>query len=189
MTLEYKEFNDDFFIVLCNDKKKYGDFFEPIGAKMHKDGFLISKEKRDQLNKIINFINIRENAKSRKEQTRFRRECSESETSSTESDNETSSTESENEKSQQVSHRSKYKKSDPKMYKKSFVTRPVDFKKVDRNNNSDDDNYSSSSYHSSSSDGFPSPSTPGRKYNNHEIEELYGVINDMQKRIKYLENK
>jgi hypothetical protein len=77
------------------------------------------------------------------------------------------------------------------MYKKSFVSRPVDFKKVDRKNNysDDEDEYSSSSYHSSSSDGFPSPSTPGRKYSNREIEELYGVINDMQKRIKYLENK
>jgi hypothetical protein len=176
MTLEYKNYNDDIFIVLCNDKKKYGDFFEPLGAKIHKDGFLISKEKRIQLDKIINFINIRENAKSRKEQTRFRREYSENET---ESDKEI------------PPRRSKYKKSDPKMYKKSFVSRPVDFKKVNRNNSSDDeDEYSSSSYHSSSSDdGFPSPSTPGRKYNSHEIQELYGVINNLQKRIKYLENK
>lgn len=45
MTLEYKNFSDDFFIVLCNDKKKYGDFFEPIGATIHKDGFLIKKRK------------------------------------------------------------------------------------------------------------------------------------------------
>ena len=182
MTLEYKNFNDDFFIVLCNDKKKYGDFFEPIGAKIHKDGFLVNKEKRVQLDKIISFINIRENAKSRKEQTRFRREYSEGESSSTESDKETDK--------KIPPHRSKYKKSDPKMYKKSFVSRPVDFKKVNRNNSSDDeDEYSSSSYHSSSSDGFPSPSTPGRKYSNREIEELYGVINNLQKRIKYLENK
>ena len=189
MTLEYKNFNDDFFIVLCNDKKKYGDFFEPIGATMHKDGFLIKKEKRNQLDKIINFINIRENAKSRKEQTRFRREYSESEASNSEEEDETSSTE-ENDKDIPP-RRSKYKKSDPKMYKKSFVSRPVDFKKVDRNGNysDDEDEYSSSSYHSSSSDGFPSPSTPGRKYSNREIEELYGVINNLQKTIKYLENK
>ena len=185
MTLEYKNFNDDLFIVLCNDKKKYRDFFEPIGAKIHKDGFLINKEKRCQLDKIINFINIRENAKSRKEQTRFRREYSES--SASENENET-----ETDKENDIPpRRSKYKKSDPKMYKKSFVSRPVDFKKVDRNGNCSDkeDEYSSSSYHSSSSDGFPSPSTPGRKYSNREIEELYGVINNLQKRIKYLENK
>ena len=78
------------------------------------------------------------------------------------------------------------------MYKKSFVTNnhPVDFKKVDRKNCSDvEDDYSSSSYDSSSSDGFPSPSTPGRKYGHREIEELHTVINDMQKRIKKLENK
>ena len=182
MTLEYKNFNDDFFIVLCNDKKKYGDFFEPIGATNHKDGFLIKKDKRIQLDKIINFINIRENAKSRKEQTRFRREYSESESSSSEE---------EEDETNIPPRRSKYKKSDPKMYKKSFVSRPVDFKKVDRNGNysDDEDDYSSSEYHSSSSDGFPSPSTPGRKYSNREIEELYGVINNLQKRIKYLENK
>ena len=77
------------------------------------------------------------------------------------------------------------------MYKNSFNSRPVDFKKVDRDNNSDDDDYSSSSYQSSSSDGFPSPSTPGRNYSNQELEmqKLHVVINDMQKRIKYLENK
>jgi hypothetical protein len=181
MTLEYKNFNDDFFIVLCNDKKKYGDFFEPIGAKIHKDGFLVNKEKRIQLDKIISFINIRENAKSRKEQTRFRREYSEGES---ESESETSSPEIKKD------NRGKYKKSDPKMYKNSFNSRPVDFKKVDRNNNySDDDDYSSSSYDSSSSDGFPSPSTPGRKHSSQEIEKLRNVINDMQKRIKFLENK
>jgi hypothetical protein len=184
MTLEYKNYNDDIFIVLCNDKKKYGDFFEPLGAKIHKDGFLISKEKRIQLDKIISFINIRENAKSRKEQTRFRREYSESESSSTESDKETSP------EITKKDNRGKYKKSDPKMYKNSFNSRPVDFKKVDRHNNySDDDDYSSSSYDSSSSDGFPSPSTPGRKHSSQEIEKLRNVINDMQKRIKYLENK
>jgi len=181
MTLEYKNFNDDFFIVLCNDKKKYGDFFEPIGAKIHKDGFLVNKEKRIQLDKIISFINIRENAKSRKEQTRFRRECSEGES---ENDNDTSSPEI-----TKKDNRGKYKKSDPKMYKNSFNSRPVDFKKVDRNNYSDDDDYSSSSYDSSSSDGFPSPSTPGRKHSSQEIEKLRNVINDMQKRIKFLENK
>ena len=179
MTLEYKNFNDDFFIVLCNDKKKYGDFFEPIGAKIHKDGFLVNKEKRVHLDKIISFINIRENAKSRKEQTRFRREYSEGES---DSESETSSPEI-----TKKDNRGKYKKSDPKMYKNSFNSRPVDFKKVDRNNYSDDDDYSSSSYDSSSSDGFPSPSTPGRKHNR-EIEELHSVINDMQKRIKFLEN-
>jgi hypothetical protein len=184
MTLEYKNFNDTFFIVLCNDKKKYGDFFEPIGAKIHKDGFLVNKEKRNQLDKIISFINIRENAKSRKEQTRFRREYSDSES---ESSDETST-----EEEIKPVRRSKYKKSDPKMYKKSFVTNnhPVDFKKVDRKNCSDvEDDYSSSSYDSSSSDGFPSPSTPGRKYGHREIEELHTVINDIQKRIKKLENK
>ena len=108
MTLEYKNFNDTFFIVLCNDKKKYGDFFEPIGAKIHKDGFLVNKEKRNQLDKIISFINIRENAKSRKEQTRFRREYSDSESES--SEEESSSSEEEI----KPVRRSKYKKSDPK---------------------------------------------------------------------------
>jgi hypothetical protein len=58
-----------------------------------------------------------------------------------------------------------------------------------RDEYSDDDNYSSSEYHSSSSDGFPSPSTPGRKYNNCELEiqKLHNVINEMKKRIKQLE--
>jgi hypothetical protein len=184
MTLTYKQFNDDFFIVLCNDKKKYGDFFEPIGAKIHKDGFLINKDKIIQLEKIISFINIHENAKSRKEQTRFRREYSESDDTDDDDDDDETSPEI-----SKKDNRAKYKKSDPKMYKKSFISRPVDFKKVDRENYSDDDDYSSSSYHSSSSDGFPSPSTPGRRYSNSEIEELRGEINNMRERIKYLENK
>jgi hypothetical protein len=187
MTLEYKDFNNEFFIVLCSDKKKYEDFFGPIGAKIHKDGFLISKEKRIQLDKIINLITIRENAKSRKEQTRYRREYSESETDEEESETD------EEELSPEITkvNNTKYKKSDPKMYKKSFIgSRPVDFKKIVRRDEySDDDNYSSSEYHSSSSDGFPSPSTPGRKYNNCELEiqKLYNVINEMKKRIKQLE--
>ena len=34
MTLEYKNFNDDLFIVLCNDKKKYRDEIKNISYKL-----------------------------------------------------------------------------------------------------------------------------------------------------------
>lgn len=176
MSLEYKEYNDDFYIVEC-DKNKFHDFFEPIGAKSYKSGFLISRDNENQLKKIINFINIRENGKPRKQQTRFRREYSDDE----------------EEDVKKVENKVKYKKSDPKSYYKSFNSKPVDFKKINRFDNSDEeedeDNYSSSSHHSSSSDGFPSPSTPGRRYSSHEIEELYDVINGMQRKINFLEKK
>ena len=92
-----------------------------------------------------------------------------------------------------IENKDKYKKSDPKSYYKSFNSKPVDFKKINRFDNSDEeddeDNYSSSSHHSSSSDGFPSPSTPGRRYSSHEIEELYDIINGMQRKINFLEKK
>jgi hypothetical protein len=178
MSLEYKEFNDDFYIVEC-DKDKFHDFFEPIGAKSYKSGFLISRDNENQLKKIINFINIRENGKPRKQQTRFRREYSD--------DNE------EDDDVKKVENKVKYKKSDPKSYYKSFNSKPVDFKKINRLDNSDnsddDDDYSSSSHHSSSSDGFPSPSTPGRRYTSHEMEELYDIINGMQRKINFLEKR
>jgi hypothetical protein len=178
MTLEYKNFDNHFFLVSC-DYEKYADIFKPIGiSTKDKKGFLISKDKELHLQKIINFINMRENAKSRKKQSKYRRECSDDESSDCK--------------------KNKYKKSDPKTYYKTFNSRPADFKKINRkdddsSNDEDDDeddysdDYSSSSYHSSSSDNFPSPGTPGRKYTSHEIEEIYETINQMQKRINFLE--
>ena len=181
MTLEYVNFDNHFFLVSC-EHDKYEDFFKPIGASKNKNGFLISKDKETQLQKIINFINIRENAKSRKKQTKYRRECSDDESSVDEE--------------KVVSSKNKYKKSDPKTYYKSFNSRPADFKKINRSDSSSNDedyeddysdDYSSSSYHSSSSDNFPSPGTPGRRYTSHEIEEIHETINEMRKRIKFLE--
>ena len=151
--LECKEFDKDFFIIEC-DKNKYYDFFEPLECKICNNGFLISKNKRIQIDKIINYIsNIEHN---------------------------------------------KYKNYDPKTYYKSFTSHPADFKKMmnneDEKDDDDDDDddkdyYSSSAHQTSSTDNFPSPSTPRRKYTTHEIEEIFEILKDLQKRIRILEQK
>ena len=175
MALNYKNFNDNYFHVNC-DKRKYQDFFTQIGAKKCADGFIVPKDKELQLQKIIDFINMKDNSKSRKEQSKYHREHSDNE--------------EEVSKKTVVGTNAKYKNSDPQTYYKSFNTKPVDFKKIHRydTENESDEEYSSSSHNSSSTDNFPSPSTPGNKHRQ-ELNEIYECISEMQKRIKNLEMK
>lgn len=181
MSLTYREYKNS-YLVTCENMNKYEDFFIPLGAKWVRDseisGFLIPKEKEVQLKKIINFINIKENAKSRKMQHKYHRAVSDSE----EEDND-------NEEVNADRNRKKYKKSDPKTYYKSFDSKPVNFKNINRSEDDDsEDEYSSSStYEDSSSDNYPSPGTPERK--NIKVDDLIKTIHNLENRIEYLEKK
>jgi len=186
MSLSYQDYKNG-YIVICEHMKKYEDFFIPLGGKWVRDseisGFLIPKDKEVQLKKIINFINIKENAKSRKTQHKYHRAVSDSE----DEDDDIHKGEV---KTKSPQNRKKYKKSDPKTYYKSFDSKPVNFKNINRDNDSDDDSevYSSSStYEDSSSDNYPSPGTPERK--NIKVDELIKTINNLENRIEYLEKK
>lgn len=190
MSLSYQEYKND-YIVICEHMKKYEDFFIPLGGKWVRDseisGFLIPKDKEAQLKKIINFINIKENAKSRKTQHKYHRAVSDSENEDNEDDEDDDSDDGEV-KTKSPQNRKKYKKSDPKTYYKSFDSRPVNFKNINRDDDDDSDVYSSSStYDDSSSDNYPSPGTPERK--NIKVDELIKTINNLENRIEYLEKK
>ena len=171
-----KRFDNTFLIVLC-DTKKYKDFFEPLGSKTHKDGFLVNIEKENQLHKILSFIEMKESGKSRKNQSKFHREYSDDE---------------------YEEKKDKYRKSVPKAYYKSFNSRPIDFKKINNvketdelsdDYDSDETEYSSSTHHSSSTDNYPSPATPHKTYDSNDIEEILKQINDLKKRVLILEMK
>ena len=173
MKLPVKRFDNTFLIVLC-DTKKYKGFFEQLGSRTHKDGFLVNIEKENQLHKILSFIEMKESGKSRKNQNKFHREYSDDE---------------------YEEKKEKYKKSDPKAYYKSFNSRPIDFKKINNLKETDDDydsdgsEYSSSTHHSSSTDNYPSPATPHKTYDSNDIEEILKQINDLKKRVLILEMK
>lgn len=173
MSLSYRDYKNS-YLVTCENMKKYEDFFIPLGAKWVRDseisGFLIPKEKELQLKKIINFINIKENAKSRKMQHKYHRAVSDSEDEDSDKDG-----------------RKKYKKSDPKTYYKSFDSKPVNFKNINRDDDSEDEYSSSSTYEDSSSDNYPSPGTPERK--NIKVDDLIKTIHNLENRIEYLEKK
>ena len=186
MSLSYQDYKNG-YIVICENMKKYEDFFIPLGGKWVRDseisGFLISKEKEVQMKKIINFINIKEHAKSRKTQHKYHRAISDKEDD--EDDDEDDDEEEEKDKKE---NRRKYKKSDPKTYYKSFDSKPINFRNINREDDDDSDTYSSSStYEDSSSDNYPSPGTPERK--NIKVDELIKTINNLENRIEYLEKK
>lgn len=184
MSLSYRDYKNS-YLVTCENMNKYEDFFIPLGAKWVRDseisGFLIPKEKEVQLKKIINFINIKENAKSRKMQHKYHRAVSDSEDTDEDTDEDADEDKKVN--------RKKYKKSDPKTYYKSFDSKPVNFKNINRNEDDESENeYSSSStYEDSSSDNYPSPGTPERK--NIKVDDLIKTINNLENRIEYLEKK
>lgn len=173
MALCIKQYDSRFLIVLC-DTSKYKTFFEPLGAKIHKDGFLVDREKENHLHKIISFIEMKEKGRSRKKQMKFHRECSDDEYERT---------------------KEKYKKSDPKAYYKTFNSRPVDFKKINKVKEDDDSDdydsetseYSSSTHNSSSTDNYPSPATPRKTYSRDDIEDIYKQLGELKKRILILE--
>lgn len=204
MSLKYRDFNNSKYIVLCDNEKKYEDFFLPIGGswiKFEEDGKIISgytipKENSKKMLKILEMITLRENARSRKEQNKYHRAFSDSEEEDDDDDNEEekksdySSEKSLSPKKKSNDNKKKYRRSDPKKYYKSFNNKPVDFKRINRIEDEDDesDEYSSSSYDTSSSDGFPSPATPKRK-RNYNIDNLLDTIENLTERINYLERK
>lgn len=173
MTVTYTTYSKESFIISCN-KEKHQDFIETLEGVWTSDnsGYIVKKEKESQIVKILNYLNMLENAKPRKFQTKYHREDSEDEYE---------------EKETKVSSK-KYSKPDPMTYYKSFSSKPVDFAKIHKRTTEDSDEdseYSSSSYATSSSDGFPSPSSPKKN----QLGQLVEVITRLEKKVDKLESK
>ena len=156
----------DSLIIYCN-WEQYEDFLTSVNAVKNKingrECFMIPVEKEKELIKITNYLNVVNNGKSRHTQTKYHRECSDD-------DDEDDV---------------KIKKNGRVDFFKSFSKK--DFKKKKISSSSDDDDeYSSSSYDTSSSDNFPSPRTPTKR-SNYSNEQLYFMIEKMQRKINLIE--
>jgi hypothetical protein len=87
------------------------------------------------------------------------------------------------------------KKENPVEYFRSFSKNPVEFRKLYANSDSDTSSYSSSASRSESSDDFPSPSTPAKNqnkkksYQEHNYEDLFERVKDLQRRLYEIENQ
>lgn len=171
MTLSYEKKNGSLFIF-CK-WEQYEDFLDPLNAKKNKiDGkecFIFPVEKEKELIKMINYLNMKNNAKPRNSQNKYHREDSEDE---------------KEEKSDRIAF---FKSFGEKDFKKKQVKISSDEEDDDDDDEDDDkEEYSSSSYDSSSSDNFPSPKTP-KKRSNYSNEQLYFMIEKMQRKIGLIE--
>lgn len=171
MTLSYEKKNG-FLITFCS-WDHYEDFLISLSAVKDKiDGkecFILPIEKEKELIKIINYLNMIDNGKSRHSQTKYHREDSEDE-----------------EKEDKISDRIAFFKSfGEKDFKKKQVKISSDDEDGDESEG-DKSEYSSSSYDSSSSDNFPSPKTP-KKRSNYSNEQLYFMIEKIQRKIDLIE--
>ena len=170
MTLYYEKTNGS-LIIFCS-WEQYEDFFESLNAVKNKiegkECFIFPLNKEKDLIKILNYLNMVKNGKPRHSQNKYRREDSGDE--------------------------KEEKKTDTIDFFKSFGEK--DFKKkqqqIKKKSDSEDEEeeksseYSSSSYDSSSSDNFPSPKTP-KKRSNYSNEQLYFMIEKMQRKIGLIE--
>ena len=173
-TLSYEKKHDSLNIY-CK-WEKYEDFLTSVNAVKNKingrECFTIPIEKEKELIKIVNYLNVVNNGKSRHSQIKYRRECSDDE-----EDDEADV---------------KTKKTDRMEFFKSFGKK--DFNKKEKKisdkdedkDDDDDDEYSSSSYDTSSSDNFPSPRTPTKR-SNYTNEQLYFMIEKMQRKVSLIE--
>jgi len=101
--LEYKTYDKKSYIVF-GDKEKYNESMENIGRwSSSNSGWIVSKDKENDLKKLINFINTYDNIKvnSRKNQKKYHREISESET---ETDSESEDEKGDNNKNKTKKH-------------------------------------------------------------------------------------
>jgi hypothetical protein len=199
-SISYKIHDKNSIIVYCN-QEGYSKDMKNFNGTWNGKGYLISKNKEKELIKFINSLKLKQVSttfKSRKEQDKYHREVSESESNSeNDEDEESSSDESEksNKKKELTPKINKYLKDDPMLYYKSFKVKPNEFKKVNYiSDNSSEDNISSSSSSpsSSSDDSFPEPRTPKKrkKYNinkNEEYEDLYSEVKSLQRKIQKME--
>jgi hypothetical protein len=198
MPLTYTRFNRHYLFVCCDDKDKYSDYMVPLDGEWYTKedvpGFLIPIEKEKQLAKLIEFINIRENGCSRKEQKKYHRSVSDSEEDDDDEEGEYEEDKIEETKDKKVFRKTplskkKYDKSDPKEYYKSFNAKPADFAKLNKiDSYSDLEGYSSSSRGSSSTDNFPEPNSP-RPKKHYDIDGLFETVSELKQRIRNLESK
>ena len=172
MTLSYEKKNGS-LIIFC-DWKKYEDFLVSLNAVKKKiDGkecFIFPIEKEKELIKMINYLNMINNAKPKNSQNKYRREDSEDE--------------KEEEKPDRIAFFKSFGEKDFK--KKQVKTSSSDDDDDECDDDEDKEEYSSSSYDSSSSDNFPSPKTPKRR-SNYSNEQLYFMIEKMQRKIGLIE--
>ena len=173
MTLSYEKKNGS-LIIFC-DWEKHEDFLISLNAVKNKiDGkecFIFPLEKEKELIKMINYLNMINNAKPKNSQNKYHRE------------------DSEDEKEGKKTNRIEFFKSfGEKDFKKKQVkkTSSSSSDEDDDDDGDDKEEYSSSSYDSSSSDNFPSPKTPKRR-SNYSNEQLYFMIEKMQRKIGLIE--
>lgn len=171
--LSYEKKNNS-LIMYCN-WEQYEDFLVSVNAVKNKinemECFMIPIEKEKELIKIVNYLNVVNNGKSRHSQTKYHRECSDDE----------------EDEDRKKNSRVDFFKS---FSKKNFINNKKKEKKKYTSSDSDDDKddneYSSSSYDTSSSDNFPSPRTPAKR-SNYTNEQLYFMIEKMQRKINLIE--
>jgi len=193
--ITYSSYDDKSFIIYTNKTETLETFFDNIdgywSSLNNKCGFVTSISEI-KVKKIVEYLNIINNGKSRKDQHKYRRSESESESDSDSS--------SEIIIKKHTSPKSKYKKHTSNICSASFTSKNSPYVNIDnilhhttkskssKDDDADDDlSYlSSSSYDSSSSDGFPSPGTPKKR---NDVNDIADTVQTLEKRIKYLESK
>lgn len=182
MSISYKR--DDKFLFVCCDWEKYEDFFsslDPIKKVINgKKNLIISVDKEKQLIKMINYLNMMDHAKNRKTQKKYHREDSDSDYEDYKTEEKTE------EKTDRLAYFKSFANKDFVKSHKKDKKKEKDEEKSVKSYSSKSDEYSSSSYASSSSDDFPSPRSPKRK-TKFSNEELYTMIEKMQKRMNLIE--
>jgi len=173
MTLSYEKKNGS-LVIFCN-WDQYEDFLVSLNAVKNridgKECFSFPLEKEKELIKIINYLNMIDNAKPRYSQTKYHREDSDDE--------------KEKEEEKKPDRIAFFKSFGEKDFKKIIKKKNVDVEK-DEDNKEDVEEYSSSSYDSSSSDNFPSPKTP-KKRSNYSNEQLYFMIKKINRKLDLIE--
>lgn len=198
--ISYKIHDKNSLIVYCN-QEEYSKDMKNLNGTWNGKGYIISKNKEKEVIRFINSLKLKKVAnsfKSRREQDKYHREVSESESNDGSSEcEESSSDESEkSEKKKELTPKiNKYLKDDPMLYYKSFKVKPNEFKKANNiSDNISEHNISSSSSSpsSSSDDSFPEPRTPKKrkKYNinkNEDYNELCSEVKSLQRKIQKME--
>lgn len=170
MTLSYEKKNGS-LIIFCNCEQ-YEDFLvslNPLKNKIDgKECFIFKLDKEKELIKMINYLNMVNNAKPKNSQTKYRREDS-----------------GDDEEEKKPDRIAFFKSFGEKDFKKKQIKKS-DTDEEDEEDDEKTSEYSSSSYDSSSSDNFPSPKTP-KKRSNYSNEQLYFMIEKMQRKLDLIE--
>jgi hypothetical protein len=189
--ITYSLYDDKSFIIYSNKTETLETFFDNIDgywSSLNDNYGFVTSLNENKVKKIVEYLNIINNGKSRKDQNKYRR-------SESESDSDSSSSEI-IVKKHISSPKNKYKKYPSNICSSSFTSKnpptiDLDILLSSKNKSSLDDDddlsyLSSSSYNSSSSDGFPSPATPKKR---NDVNDIADTVQILEKRIKYLETK